>query len=441
MHRVSPWVTSTLANLIIGLTGLATSILLARTLGPTERGILAEAMLWPSLVLLLGVVNIQSVVYFWSKAQASNSTNAVLGTNLILCGLISLILLVCAWGLNYLALGWQSKASFGIANIYALTLPVSLFSACLLGVFLAERRFVSFWGIRLGYSIFYPVSIVVLALTRHLTLWNYIVVVVGGYLVQLAAAVVLYRRSFSCGLVWDQPLSKAIIKYGAKTNLASLPYHLNLRLDQLLMSVMLSPEILGYYVVAYGWSSMLSLLGGGISSVMLSRSSSTDPSNKGEVLSLLATFRTFSIIFVGISILGAAAAPIGIPILFGQRFAPSLLPAAILCLSSAFLNMNLVLHELARGLGYPGLGISAEAVGLVFTIVLLIILLPLWGGVGAAIASLVSYLSIFITLLTLVCRRIGVSKSECMVPRKDDFIKLRLQLAELTRGLQYSGTP
>ena len=275
-------------------------------------------------------------------------------------------------------------------------------------------------------------------LTRsNLNVLNVILVILTAMFVQMIASIALYLKHFRLRPSVSHQLSASIAWYGARTELAGLPYHLNARLDQLLMSLLLPPQVLGYYVVAYGWSSMLSFVGGGASMVMLPQSASSDTTDRASILDLTRKFR---VVMMGLAAIGVAAAvvsPIGIRVLFGADFVPSVVPAMILCIAGVMLNSNLVIHEMARGLGHPGIGVWAEGVGLIFTLVLLFALLPLWGGVGAAIASLVSYSVVFIVIIFLISRRVGISAKE-FLPRTSDLAEYRVLYAQLLQVLHFT---
>jgi O-antigen/teichoic acid export membrane protein len=439
MTKISPWLISSFANICIGLMSIVTSTLLSRTLGPTGRGILAEAMLWPGLVLAAGaIVNTENVTYFWAKARRDASTHLTLGASLSLVAGLSVFLLPCAWFVNYVTLGWQSKSSYTLANLYTVAVPMTLFLGCAQGILLAEERFHRYWGTRLSYVTVYLAGLSLLALAGQLTPFKSLIVVLIALLVQTILTFYSCLEYFIARISWDRKTFRAMAVYGTQSNLTGLPYHGNVMLDQMLMSLLLSSSVLGYYATAVAWSSILSVLGGGLSMVMLSRSSSTNIADKGELTSLFARYRTISVILVAMGILAASITPIGMPLLFGNEFLPAVLPAMILCLASSILNMNLILHELARGLGHPGFGIVAELVGLFFTTILLVICLPLWGGVGAAIASLLSYSCVLLSLLFLVSKRLGVNIYDCVIPRKSDFDLLRTQVFDIIHLWQSS---
>ena len=431
-NRISSWVLSSAGNLLVGLLGVVSSAVLARSLGPAGRGELTEAMLWPNLVLTVGgVINTQSVVYFWAKSKGTSGRAVVLGSSLLACVVLSLILLPTAWVVNAAALAWTGKVSFGPANVYALTIPLSLLAMCLAAVLLAEERLLPFWAVRVANTALYLGGLLVLLTRGEVTVMACVLVAVAALAASAVVAVFLSRPLVPASLSWGGDLAKSMAVFGLKSNLAGLPYQLNLRLDQLLMSVLMPPRVLGLYVVAYAWSSMLSFLGSGVSSVMLSRSAAVDPADRAGVRNLMGQFRAMAAVLIVLGAAVALAAPVGVPLLFGQQFAASVGPATILVVASIVLNINVVLHELVRGLGHPGVGARAESIGLVVTVVLLSLLLPMWGPVGAAVASLLSYTTVCISLLVLASRRLGEPVSAWLRFTIGDVVRLRAAFVRL----------
>lgn len=427
MHlRVSPWIISPAANLLIGLLGIATSGLTARVLGPSDRGVLAAAMIWPSLVFSLGaVVNTQSVAYFWAKAKVTGTCRTIWSASLIWSGLLTLILLPVSWMINWLALGEQAPVNLIASNIYAWMIPFSLLSACLVPIFLAEERFNIFWGIRIGSAVLYLVLLLVLYLAGLISVINCVLVSLASLIGTTIYALVLYLKSFDWSFSWNPDVFKSMAVYGTKINLSGFPYQLNVRLDQLLMSLLLPERVLGYYVVAVAWSSILGFLGSGVSTTMLSRSVLTDRQDQSRLSDLLAQFRLANILLVVLGVGAAIIAPLGIPLLFGSDFRPSVFPAMVLCLASLFMNINLVLHELTRGLGFPNLGVRAEMAGLLVTAPLLALLLPVWQGTGAALVALISRLCVLGVFIHLFTREINVPVTECVMPLRADWVRAR----------------
>ena len=81
-----------------------------------------------------------------------------------------------------------------------------------------------------------------------------------------------------------------------------------------------------------------------------------------------------------------------ISLFFGSAFRPVADVARVLLVAAVILGMNRVLSAAARGIGRPLDAGIAEGLALLVTILVLAVLLPIYGLLGAAVASLLAYL-------------------------------------------------
>jgi O-antigen/teichoic acid export membrane protein len=96
------------------------------------------------------------------------------------------------------------------------------------------------------------------------------------------------------------------------------------------------------------------------------------------------------------------------------------LSAGVLALSA-----NTIFSHFFSGIGQPKVNVYANAMGLIFTLLLLFILIPLWGIVGAAIAASVSY-TITVIYQAIVFKRQTQTKWIEWIPKTDDFTEFVL---------------
>jgi len=397
------WVSLPAINLLVGLFSVVTSSLVARSLGPSARGILAASVLWTLWVISVGAfVQTQSITYVWAK---SNDRDRTWSASILLTVILSLLLVPAALLLNYLLIP-KGDSALAAANLSTLLIPVTMLGACVTSIFLAEGAFGRFGATRLMTSVVYTTGVVVVVGMG----WANVINLAWLNAVSPIAAILLAaywliqdRRLHWRWTNWSQV--KQITKYGISTNLSGLPYNLNLRLDQAAMALWMPPEVLGFYAVAVAWSSTQSFIGNGVSMILLSKSSNVEKSDTSSVQRVITQFRIASAIILLLGLAATVVTPWGINLLFGAAFAPAILPAMILSVAVSVANIKLLLLETSRGLGEPAIGIGAESLGLLVTVVLLVLLLPTWGAVGAAVTSLFSYCTSTFALAVLTSRR------------------------------------
>src|SRR5262249_53207065 len=94
--------------------------------------------------------------------------------------------------------------------------------------------------------------------------------------------------------------------------------------------------------------------------------------------------------------------PILLPFIFGSAFEPAILPSLVLVVAASVAGLNIVIESGANGLGHPMWPLTAEAAGLIVTVLGLALLLQPYEMMGAAVTSLLSYTATLAVLLRQV---------------------------------------
>lgn len=421
----NPWLLATGANVVIGLLGMVTAGLIARLLGPTDRGVLAAAVLWSGMLFTaLGLPVTQAVVYQWSRARTAEDRGAVVGSALALVAMSASLCLPAALAVNHWVLrGYRYPEIFSAANVFLLSLPLSLVAGAIGAVFLASGLGATFWGLRVVSAAVYFGGVAGAALFGLGTVLWCATALAAGAVVAAVSGIVRLRQQFAIAPRWVPSAFRDMAVFSLKANGVGLPTQVNLRLAQALMTLLVPAAALGQYAVASTWSGIVMLLGGGLSAVLLARSAAAG-ADAGQMTALFAQFR---LVAVAVFLLGgtaALAAPITVPLLFGRAFAPAVLPAALLCLGSAIFTLTLALHEISRGLGHPGVGIPAEVAALGVAAVLLLLLLRPLGGTGAAIASIAGCGTALVVLGIRLDARLDGKLLPAILPTRNDVTAL-----------------
>jgi O-antigen/teichoic acid export membrane protein len=117
--------------------------------------------------------------------------------------------------------------------------------------------------------------------------------------------------------------------------------------------------------------------------------------------------------------------PIGIPLLFRGDYRDAIPAALVLVFAAAASSTNTIQQEAVRGLGRPDLVLRSQLCGLAVTVASLALLLGPFGMVGAAVASLLGYLTITVALAISGARVTGLSIAAVIVPHRGDVRALR----------------
>ena len=232
-----------------------------------------------------------------------------------------------------------------------------------------------------------------------LTLENAMWVLVATVLLQLVWAYRCCRLTELAPGRLQLALVRPLATYGAAQIAALTPAALNSQLDQLVLSQTVAPASLGRYAIAVSLSGLSIPVVQAIGNVAFPRlASQATVSDATCRMQRLAIWGGAGIA-IGIVVPVAISAYWLVPLVFGPDYRGAVPLLWILAPGAIFLSCSQVVSDLLRGRNHPSVVAWAQGLAAVFTVVLLIALLPVIGVPGAAIASTVSYGVAFIVMV------------------------------------------
>jgi O-antigen/teichoic acid export membrane protein len=414
-------------SLVVHLINTISGIELARGLGLTDRGELAAAMLWPSVVGAIATLGLEeSVTYHVARARAS--VNRILGSALALWTVQSLAFTALTCAVIPIVLQKQGSYVIESALIYSLFVPLNMFGVTMLGVLNGLHRYERYNAVRLAIGLcVIGVQTALLALDVF-SVRSIVIGLVFANLATEAIAWVLVRRSAVRPTRWERPMVKSLFAYGIRSHAGTTSNFLNQRLDQLVISAFLTASQLGLYVVGVTFTSLTALIGGSVAVATLPNVASMGEGEERVVLArrlISVTLVMSALVSLPILIL----APQLIQLFFGSQFADAANITRVLSIAVVALSTNRAIEAVLRGVGRPlDAGIS-ELVALGATVVGLAVLLPLLGLIGAAWASLLAYTTAGVWMLNRARKALDVSPFILLVPDRGaiDAIRSRLR--------------
>lgn len=382
---------------ILGL-GVFTGVASARLLGPQGRGELAALILWPSVLLLLFSLGINQAIVFHTGQQRHAisevwTASALIGLTQSLCVVVVGLLVVP------LALHGYSPQVRHLALIFLFVTPFLMMSGYAANLLQGRLDFLSFNVIRAITPLVYALGLAVLVVLRRADLQGVVALQILGSVLAAAGGCWLLFRKGELRFSLKKRVLKSLLRFGWKTQLATVTSYINQRVDQLLLSLFVSPQELGLYVVAVTVSTALSFFPQASAMVTLAAGSNLSPEGARRVIAR-SFRRSLTWLVVGSSALFVVA-PWLVKLAFGPKFARSVLACRILLPGSIALGLNQILYEGARSLNEPALPSYSEGLGAVLTCLGLYVLLPRLGFLGAAIASTLAYTTSLIFTLVL----------------------------------------
>ena len=223
---------------------------------------------------------------------------------------------------------------------------------------------------------------------------------------------------------YQEPVMKSMIKLGLVNAIAIFVMQLNYRMDILMLKQLSTFEQVGYYSLATQIAEQLWHIPFAIEMIILSRSANTTD-NQFLHKTVASIFRVSLVIGIVLGAIIFFVAPTFVPLIFGEEFIPTttmirtILPGILILVGFRILNSRLT------GMGKPQIAIYTFVPALLINFILNLILLPRYGGVGAAWATNVSYAVGSIAFLFVYARITKMSALQIFTFRKSDFYFFR----------------
>lgn len=400
--------------------GLVNVLVMARALGPAGRGDVAFLTTMAFLTTQLASFGVdQANVNFAGRDPSlgpSLATNslilaAVLGT--LAAGAVALLVVIVP--------GAGGDVAAGQRWLVLAALPALIFNVFSVQLVAAHYRFVV---MNMAYLIPPILNAVVngaLALAGVLSVTWAVSVWVGGQLLATALVVgYLVRRVHGFGRP-DRALARRMLGFGVRAHGGRVMLLGNYRLDQWILGAVSGSTELGLYSVAVAWSEGLFFLPNALASVQRPDLVRADPRRAAEEVT--AAFRVVALVTVILAVLLIALAPVLCVTIFGPKFSGSVDDLRLLVFGGFGIAALKMFGSALTAQRRPLLETAAVAVAFVSIVVLDVLLIPAHGGVGAAIASSISYALGGVAVVWLFTRTLQV-RARDLIPRPRDVVWL-----------------
>ena len=363
-------------------------VLLARTLGPTVRGEYAAISAWFGIMQMVGSMGQPAALCFYvsrdpmrARQYVATSRAMMLTTGTLALGVGLLLAPILSHGNPEVANGYRIAFGTSIVAFVGASYTFSL-----------QAKDLHRWNVvRVIQPVLSLAAMVLLWYVQLLTLFTALLVVAATMVVQFVWA---YRCCRLNGLAPGRPkfgLVRPLSAYGVVQIAALTPATLNANLDQLVLSQTVAPADLGRYAIAVSLTSVPIPLVAAIGNVafprLAARRAVTDETRRLQLLAVLGSAGLAAAILLPLALVAYWL----LPLVFGEAYRGVLPLLWLLTPGAVFLACNQVVGDLLRGRNHPVVVAWAQGLAAVFTVVLLLVLLPIIGVAGAAIASTISY--------------------------------------------------
>jgi O-antigen/teichoic acid export membrane protein len=422
----------TASSLLVPVIGLVTAPILAHSLGVAGRGE-AGAAIAPNL-LIVGVATLglpQALTYHVAKRP--HLSRRALGVATIFGVLLGMASLVGAiYAAPFLSAGDADLARLMIIGI-VLAIP-ALFVSLLRGAASGRQMWIPVAIERVLNSVVRLVAFIVLAVIGRLDITNAVLVMSIGPVIAGIAYVSVFRRPPPAPpeLAEETPvrLVPVLLGFGLRAWLGSVATVVLGRLSQLLITPLSDVAQLGLFIVAVTISDIPWIVTQTVRDVAFGSNSADLDTERLTSTSRVATL----VAFLGSAVIGLTL-PLWIGVVFGRGFSAAIPTTWLLLICSVLAVPGLIAGAGLDSAGRPGIKSVTLFSSLVLNAIGLVVLVPLLGALGAALASFISVGLSTVVVLVAAAVILKIPASAFLIPRREDLAVLASASRSIARRL------
>jgi O-antigen/teichoic acid export membrane protein len=435
-------------RLLVSLSGLVLFVAVARVLGPELQGVVSFSVMLVGMLVMIASLGLDSSAVFFlnrKKVTAKSYNNSILPL-LLISTFILMVLVILAWSLGWMGPSGRPDELIPAILVAIIIMPLDVFLQVVRNLILAHERFDDFNGMERRLSIllviFVGLSLYWKPDSASLVLVAYVMdrlSVIGWILKRLHHKPLEVREGGGAA-----PDRMEIFRYSVFPWMGNVLTLLSNRLDMLILAwfiprtPQLSAADLGLYTVCMMAIARVQDAQAAIQSVFNPRVAAL-PLEEARVLA--ARFYRFSwLVYFGIFLLLVVG---GWPVLavFGPDYVQAYPILVLLAFGSLVVRANAgVLALFFTFSGRPNIPFRANLAATITSFILLLLLVPRFGALGAA-ASTTGSCIVLKGMLIVEFRRDGASYRRLMLLRRSDFQDFnRLLRQHLTSVLRPKST-
>jgi O-antigen/teichoic acid export membrane protein len=420
------------------LIGLVTSIVLARLLGPSGRGLLALMLSVNTLAIVLFSIGLPTAVTYFSSLPDADPP-AILGNSLFHATVLAAVLIPSSWLLHRPIADALGDGRGGLTWVLVAALvPLSLLDWTTTSQLQGRLRFARLNVVLVFSRLAYGVGVVALVGLLSLGVTGGVIATALGSLVIVLLLIAPILRGASPRI--DFRLMRRLFAYGSKAEVGSLLQLANGRLDILILQIYRPLSQVGYYVVAQTIAELVVVLANQFrwTGMVLVARSGDDEHRASATASTVRHYTTLAAVAaIGVGFVGSALIVLG----YGSRFHSAIAPMLILLPGVWMLGIGIVIQGDLSGRGRPGLASTLAGISAAATTGLDFLLIPPLGPIGAALASMVGYSLLGVVSIGALHRVTAIPVRALVVPTGADLHgywsslsgRLRLARSAITR--------
>ena len=416
-------VSLTTSRLLVAGLGFLAGVLLARLLGPANQGVITTILVVPLLVISFADLGMrQAATYYLGKKIYDDQV--VISTVSLMSILTSLISVVITF-VVYHVLGYDHRYGTLIIWIPLFYIPLQIFIQFGTGILMAKQRIREIAIANGMLEVIYLILLFPLFLLSSYQIEYALLAYVMSSFITVVFLVQIIKGYAKLSPIYIHGIPWQFLKLGIVYGIALFVLGLHYRVDVMILERLSNATQVGIYSIGVGVAEKLWLLPTALTTVNFARSAvAKDPLDHAHKTAKVLRV----VLWIGIlpCLLLYVLSPWLIPFIYGEVYQASgsivqaILPGVWAALVFKILNSDLA------GRGRPEAALWVYGLALLLNIGLNFWWVPLFGAVGSAWASSITYILGAALFATVYARMSNVSLVDLFVIRKSDFEGLSL---------------
>jgi O-antigen/teichoic acid export membrane protein len=370
------------------LVGLVASALISQSLGPEGRGMYYFPVVVAATASMVCTLGLEQVNVFLRSTRGL-PLDRISGQNGLVAILMGGIGFVVLLSMPHVFPSLFGDTPFPFLLLAALTIPLAIHTQLSSGLLALTGEVTRQYRVGLLGGTAQVVLLLCAAIAHSLGVSQVLGINLGTSLLIWLLTLKAFRGSQRFWPRWDVTLLGETLKHSLVLHAGMVFFFLLLRLDMFMVKGLLGAEALGFYSLSVILAEGVLIATDAVAVALLPRQMTNDLQSAASTA--LWGARTNCLIATALVIVWAVSGSMLIRFLFGVEFGPAYLPMLGLLPGVVFLSMQRVCGVPLLRTGRPHVITTIYALSLLCNGALNLWWIPLWGTLGAAIASSVSY--------------------------------------------------
>lgn len=410
------------------------SIIIARYLGPEDRGIYSYILVILSFLIPIISLGFGAGVMYYISSRKYEIKDVFVSVNIIsiLIGMFAATMVFLLWFLDVLG---ESAKAFSLPNIFLLCGSIIFTSNFFFNtrMLLGNSNFKLLNIVDIFQSLFNPLMVLIFVYLFSLRVNGIFISLFIANSILAIILILFIKKQVGVRFTWQKDFLIKAISYGFKGWFGDMAIKANVRLDQIILGAKVSPYSLGIYSIAVLLAELIWVIPDSVGNVLFNRITKIENvHDRVGITTRIARILLSLSIFVSLCLLVTSYYFI-IPFGYGSAYNNSFDVLMVLIPGSIMMIFTKVTTKLLSGSAMIAKSSQIQIISAIVGVTLYIILIPFFGYYGAAIASSIAYIVGALYSLYLMKKYFSISFYDFAILRKDDMIWTKNKILKLLK--------